>query len=225
MKRIFGGWTHKSDLLSDAMLQAWLIDAEILESDGFGIKVARLRQGNILKIFRVKRWFSSAQLYSYARRFCRNAQRLALLDVPTVKVQHLYHCEDKIRSVVVYAPLEGVTALQMLNAQTLDNQHAQALGAFIADLHDKGIYFRGLHLGNIVLTPEDRFGLIDVSEMTIFPWRLGCRRRFRNFARFWRTFEDKYAFGYQGIHALIQGYHGRCRKVEMKLKEIERHLM
>lgn len=226
MRRLFGGWFYSSELLTEDQYHHLLKSAkEILEQDQHGLKVVRLENGNVLKIFRVKQLISSARIYSYARSFCRNAERLKLLGVPTVQIKNLYHFKESSNTVVVYQPLEGKTVKQLLNEKCMDESLAEQLGQFIAHLHDTGIYFRGLHIGNIVLTPAGDFGLIDISEMSIFPWRLGCRRRLRNFARFWRVFEDKYTFGYSGIHYLIKGYHASCKKVDVKLKEIEKRLL
>jgi len=226
MQRVFGCWFHRSELLTQATYEKLLEHAtEILEQDQHGLKVVRLENGDILKIFRVKHLISSARIYSYARSFCRNAERLKLLGVPTVQVKNLYHFKESSNTVVVYQPLEGKTVKQLLNEKCLTESLTEQLGQFIAHLHDTGIYFRALHIGNIVLTPAGDFGLIDISEMSIFPWRLGCRRRLRNFARFWRVFEDKFTFGYNGIHYLIKGYHASCNKVDVKLKEIEKRLL
>jgi len=226
MRRVFGCWFQHSELLAEDAYQRLIKSAPvILEQDQHGIKVVLLESGDILKTFRVKHLLSSARFFSYARSFCRNAKRLKMLGIPTVEIKNLYHFKASTKSVVVYRPLEGETVKNLLNQELLTDDLAEKLGKFIADIHDSGIYFRGLHLGNIVLTPEGDFGLIDISEMTIFPWRLGCRRRLRNFARFWRTFEDKFMFGYAGIHALIKGYHASCSTVDIKLKEIEKRLL
>jgi hypothetical protein len=60
--------------------------AEIVATDPFGDKVLRLTDGNYLKLFRVKRAFSSARFWPYSRRFADNAKRLAALDVPVPQV-------------------------------------------------------------------------------------------------------------------------------------------
>ena len=51
-------------------------NAEVLEADGHGDKVLRLRDGSFLKLFRRKRLISSAALFPYAERFARNASEL-----------------------------------------------------------------------------------------------------------------------------------------------------
>ena len=87
----------------------------------------------------------------------------------------------------------------------LDDNLAYQVGDFIAKVHALGIYFRGLHIGNIVLTPNGDLGLIDVSELSIY-WHLSRYGRLRNFARFWRSQEDALQFVKANIKALIKGY-------------------
>lgn len=73
--QVFAGFYQRSELLTDKALEDYLANAEILESDArSGIKVAKLADGNKLKFFRVKSWYSSARFFSYARSFCSNAR-------------------------------------------------------------------------------------------------------------------------------------------------------
>lgn len=224
--QIFAGFYQRSALLSNDVLQEYLANAEILETDPrSGIKVAKLANGNMLKFFRVKRWYSSARFFSYARSFCRNAKRLQALNIPTVQVKQLFHCENALRTAVLYAPLAGVTFMQLLKNKTLTQTHVKALGQFIAHLHDLGIYFRGLHLGNIVLTPEGQLGLIDISEMTISPFRLSLHRRLRNFERFWRRKEDQQIFGEKNVALFSHHYAAACQRFPMPEDVIRNTLM
>lgn len=43
------------------------------------------------------------------------------------------------------------------------------IGEFIAHLHDSGVYFRGLDMGNVVLTSSDDFGLIVILKRPFIP--------------------------------------------------------
>jgi hypothetical protein len=224
MKAFLSNWYQRSVLLPDTQLADWLSTGEILEQDHFGIKVVRLTNGDILKIFRVKRKFSSANFFSYARSFCRNEKRLHQLNIPTIQVKQLFHLGSDHKSAVLYSPLVGKTVRELFTRGELTDVHAQQLGEFIARLHDLGIYFRGLHSGNIVLTPEGQFGLIDISEMTIFPWRLERRRRKRNFARYWRNAAEAQSFGLANIQVLINAYCAASQHVRMQEADVARYL-
>lgn len=220
----FFNWYQRSVLLPDTQLADWLSTSEVLEQDRFGIKVVRLANGDILKIFRVKRTISSANLFSYARSFCRNEKRLHQLEIPTIRVKQLFHLEMDSKTAVLYSPLAGDTVRELFSRGELTVQHAQMLGEFIARLHDLGVYFRGLHSGNIVLTPNGQMGLIDISEMTIFPWRLERRRRKRNFARYWRNAAEAENFGLANIKELISSYCAASQRVRMQEVDVARYL-
>jgi hypothetical protein len=159
-------------------LQRLLAAAQVLERDPHGVKVARLPSGTILKLFRRKRLLSSAAWRPYALRFVRNAQSLNVLAVPTVGVRAYWHCPQAQRHVVAYRPLEG----EVLRDRLGDGKAVDwpGLAQFAARLHDRGVYFRSLHSGNIVCVPNGGFGLIDIADLQVLRGPLGIGRRIRN---------------------------------------------
>jgi len=174
--------------LSRAALNQMIVGAKILEADSFGAKVYLLLDGKILKLFRRKRWFSSALLRPYSKRFIDNAAQLEKLGVPTLKVISFHRLESPGMTAVLYRPLPGETLRQITRQSGFSWQHElPALIELIRSLHASGIYFRSLHLGNIVVTPEDKLGLIDVADMRFFktplPERL-VRRNLQHFAHY-----------------------------------------
>ncbi len=158
-------------------------DAEVVERDGFGDKVLLLPDGTYLKLFRRKRLLSSALFYPYARRFADNAGALAQRGIACPEMIGLYRIGSIARDAVHYRPLAGRTLRHIVKAGP-DAAEAEklrrALGAFVARLHELGVYFRSLHLGNIVLTPEGALGLIDVADLSARAGALGALRRARN---------------------------------------------
>ncbi|WP_460045866.1 BUD32 family EKC/KEOPS complex subunit [Pseudomonas sp. S2_H01] len=176
--------------LSKAALDQMIVGASVLEADSYGAKVYRLQGGNILKLFRRKRWFSSALLRPYSRRFIDNAVQLEKLGVPTLKVVHFYALEQPGMTAVLYQPLPGETLRQLAKAPGFS--WAQALPALIGlirELHRSGVYFRSLHLGNIVVTPDKTLGLIDVADMRFFKAPLSESLKKRNVQHFARYIE------------------------------------
>lgn len=160
--------------------------AEVLEADPHGDKVLRLADGTILKLFRRKRLISSAALYPYAQRFANNAAALEKLDIPVPKIIAVMRISELSRDVVHYAPLAGSTLRELARAGlSSDRKHRlkEAFTQFVIYLHDKGVYFRSLHIGNIVCTPDGQLGLIDFSDLRIHPWPLGKYLRARNMRR------------------------------------------
>ncbi|MCU1750755.1 toluene tolerance protein [Pseudomonas sp. 6D_7.1_Bac1] len=178
----------QSSRLPQATLNQMIEGARILETDSFGPKVYLLQDGNILKLFRRKRFFSSALFRPYSKRFIDNAVELQRLGVPTLQSLAFYQLHTSGMTAVLYRPLPGETLRQLSGKDDFNWQHAlPELVELIRCLHTSGIYFRSLHLGNIVVTPDNQFGLIDVSDMRFLraplPRHL-AKRNLQHFARY-----------------------------------------
>ena len=165
-------------------------NAITLADDEYGKKVLELTDHSIIKLFRVKRLISRATIYSPARRFARNAKRLKQLNIPTIDLIELINIKSIQRTAVHYKQLEGITVREYLQSNPLQESFLEKLGEFLALLHAKGVYFRSAHFGNIIVTPEKTFGLIDISDMSINYFSLGYLKRLRNFKHILRLKED-----------------------------------
>ncbi|WP_024658361.1 toluene tolerance protein [Pseudomonas syringae USA007] len=180
--------------------------AEVLEADGTGDKVLRLRDGSMLKLFRRKRLVSSAAWYPYAQRFADNCVTLAQRAIPCPRVLTVCRIAEIERDAVHYDPLAGYTLRQLLGSAISDDSLRMQLGRFIADLHEKGIYFRSAHLGNVILTPEGNLGLIDIADMKTYRRPLRKSLRLRNFKHMLRYQEDRQWLLDNGNPAFLEGY-------------------
>ncbi|MDP3284838.1 MAG: hypothetical protein Q8M56_10465, partial [Desulfobacterales bacterium] len=149
--------------------------------DSFGEKVLRLKDGSIIKLFRTKRIISSALFYPYALRFVNNASKLKDMGISTIAVIDSYKITSIQRTAVHYMELEGDTLRNFITHHSLNGNIAQKLAAFIARLHNKGVYFRSIHFGNILITQNNSFGLIDIADMKIKSHSLDIGKRIRNF--------------------------------------------
>ena len=171
-----------------------LIDgAEILEKDGYGLKVLDTKKGEMIKLFRRKRLFSTALFNPYAVRFVKNAQQLQALCIPTVTINRLLWCADIKRHVVIYQRLEGELLRDVLisEAEGTTSNIFHKFATFIAQLHQSGVYFRSAHLRNILVQPDGELALIDISDMQIKSKPLSLALRQRNFEHILRYQEDK----------------------------------
>lgn len=182
--------------------------AQVLEADKHGDKVLRLADGNFLKLFRRKRLISSAALYPYAQRFADNAEALQRLRVPCPQVIGVYRIPEISRDAVHYHPLPGNTLRQLIAGQTTPANLPEQLGALIAELHGQGIYFRSLHLGNVVQTPEGHLGLIDIADMKAQRRALSRMQRKRNFSHMLRYADDRKWL--MSDHRVIDAYLKHC---------------
>ncbi len=160
--------------------------AAVLEADGFGDKVLRLSDGTMLKLFRRKRFFSSAAWYPYAQRFADNAAALGKRGVPVPRVIEVMRIPSIARDAVHYHPLPGKTLRELCReglAPETEQELKTGFTRFVIRLHDCGVYFRSLHLGNVVYTTDRRFGLIDIADVRIRGGRLSKNQRVRNLRR------------------------------------------
>ncbi len=178
--------------LPDIDYQALRRDAKVIEQDGHGEKVLLLTDGTYLKLFRRKRLVSSALWYPYAKRFVDNAAFLIRAGIPAPRIIALYRVPSILRDAVHYHPVPGLTLRQMFreNSAPLDlSDLRKNLVDFVRTLFARGIYFRSLHLGNIVLQPDGSLGLIDISDLQHQSSALGPRMKLRTIERMRRICE------------------------------------
>ncbi|MEO8492584.1 MULTISPECIES: O-antigen ligase family protein [unclassified Pseudomonas] len=182
-------------------------NAHVIEADGLGPKVLRLEDGRFLKVFRPRRWYTSGSFNPYSERFASNSEQLRTLGIPSPEILNLYEMHDG-SSAVVYTPLPGLTLRQAL--QSLDSSLRESLverfGRFVALLHERGVYFRSLHLGNVLLMDDGEFGLIDVADLRIFPSSLRNALRQRNLNHMQRYPQDRNWLFESHFEQLAQGY-------------------
>lgn len=164
-------------------LQDWLDHGELLEKDSFGPKVVRLADGRLLKIMRSRRTPLLARLQPSAQRFSRNAQRLQQAGIATPVIEECVWIDrHNAVSACLYQPLPGEPLDGLFrNHNPRFVALLPQLGAYIHQLHQRGIYFRSLHLGNILLTADGSFGLIDFLDMRFKRAPLSKRLVRRNF--------------------------------------------
>jgi tRNA A-37 threonylcarbamoyl transferase component Bud32 len=195
-------------------LDALTEGATVLEQDGFGIKVMRLPNQRILKLFRRKRLLSSQLWAPHAQRFAQNAKTLLAKGIPTIQVESVFTVNEINRQAVLYHELPGTTLRQWLREHNGDNAEAliQQFGRFVAKLHAEGILFRSLHFGNVLVTPEQDLALIDIVDMS-FRHRgaLTTKQRIRNFNHIARYAEDRALFTQTGEQSFIEAYLTACQ--------------
>ncbi|MFL1503015.1 MULTISPECIES: O-antigen ligase family protein [unclassified Pseudomonas] len=181
--------------------------AHVIEEDGLGPKVLRLEDGSFLKLFRARRWYTSGRFNPYSERFASNSEQLQQLSIASPPILDLYSLQDG-SSAVRYRPLPGLTlrqALQSLDA-SLRESLIERFGRFMAQLHERGVYFRSLHLGNVLLLEDGEFGLIDVADMRIYPSALRNTLRQRNLKHMQRYPQDRSWLFETHFEQLAKGY-------------------
>lgn len=169
--------------------------------------VRRTVDGRLAKVFRTpKHWFSSDRLWPYASRFVRAARGLHERGIATVRIIERLRVAPG-RDVVIYQPLPGVDLRRALSSDAdKANQWLPPFAAFCAELHRKGIFFRSLHLGNVLHCDDGRFGLIDLVSTSFSRRPLSPTRRARNFRVMFSYTVDRGIIKRFGVDSFVQAY-------------------
>ncbi len=204
--------------LSEHGLVALLQNAAVIEEDGYGIKVACLENGDYLKLYRRKRLLSSALWSPPAKRFATNAERLRQLGIPSPAIVETLLVPDRQLNGVRYQPLPGDTLRNHWRSLDAEQRagEVERFGTFLGQLHDAGVYFRSLHLGNVLILPDQSFGLIDLSDMQISRRPLTRGKRQRNLQHMLRYTEDRHWLTIEHRQQLVTGYAKQCGNATAK---------
>jgi tRNA A-37 threonylcarbamoyl transferase component Bud32 len=198
--------------------------AEVIESDGHSLKVLRLGDGRYLKYFRRKHLISRDLMVAAAVRFARHSRRLVRMQIPTLTVLGLHRIRGSADTIAIYQPLPGQPLRALLSGNQASVQLMYRVGAFIAQLHERGIYFRSLHPGNIIIAiAGSRLGLIDLLDMRFKGRPLSRWQRHRNWLHFLRTRIDWPHLSRQLIDAVLAGYRDASRLPAKDLQRIADH--
>ena len=176
-----------------------LVDRSVvLERDKHGVKVLETDEGLIVKLFRRKRFFSSALL---------NAKALKRLGFHTVDVEKEFYCKPIKRTLLIYRPIPGQTLRSALQPPSSHDQIFEKFVLLLAQLHDKGVLFRSIHLNNIIFKDAmSPLGLIDIADMKIVAEPLSSHARIRNFKHLGRYKVDQESIKKFGVNRFMEIY-------------------
>ncbi|MGZ0655523.1 toluene tolerance protein [Coraliomargarita sp. W4R72] len=184
-------------------------NGKVLEIEGNCPKVILLTEDRILKLFRRKRLLSSQLWITHAARFARNASKLRKRGIPTIQIRSVFSIPAIERQAVLYDMLQGDTLRDWLDANTQSAGliKCKELGVFVAELHSRGILFRSIHFGNVVVQADGSFGLIDIAD-TGFTCLggLSVNQRIRNFHHMDRHDADRSQLAGPMGAAFLQAY-------------------
>jgi hypothetical protein len=180
--------------------------ARLLESDKRGEKVLLTPDDRIIKLFYPRRRLTSARLYPYAIRFWNNTKHLRDMGIATIQCEQLRYDGQQRRHVITYPLLPGTTLRDCLRENRCGEKSLARLAGFMTLLHARGVMFRSIHLGNVLVLEDGGFGLIDVADMTIRPWPLGLFRRARNFRHLLHDRGDRELLGRYGYQRFLMAY-------------------
>ena len=126
----------------------------------------------IIKVWHPKRLITSARLNPYDIRFRNNAVKLRRLGFQTPVVLGWGSIGRDGTRFLCYEALPGRTLRELQPDVDLTGA-----AAFIVRLHDTGVDFRSLHLGNILWDGANGYSLIDLTDCRFSTRSLSLKRR------------------------------------------------
>ncbi|MAZ87953.1 MAG: toluene tolerance protein [Cellvibrionaceae bacterium] len=164
---------------------------KVIEEDLRGPKIVLLAEDRYLKIFYHKSTFSMTTLQSRAKQFANHAVKLKKRGITTAGILDVFRTKDPRRDCVCYHGIPGNTLRDVLSQRPQDKLLSRQLGRYIAQLHNAGVMFSSLHIGNIIQLADGSMGLIDIADMRINIFTLYSRQRKRNFQHIFRYQQDR----------------------------------
>jgi tRNA A-37 threonylcarbamoyl transferase component Bud32 len=153
-------------------------------------KLLEAPDGRMIKIFYPrKKKISSNQFKPYALRFCQNSEKLTALGFIAPKIDEIKYCPELNIYILAYQKIPGE------NTRILTQQNSSVflrdIAKFVARLHQQGVFFRGIHLENLLYHPAMHFVLLDIVDVKINKTALNIFVRYRNLKHLFKTEDDK----------------------------------
>jgi len=196
----------RSTPISTAEFEQLRAGARLLERDYRGEKVLLTPDNHIIKLFYPRRRLTSARIWPYAHRFCNNARQLREKGIITVQCEQLRYDRANRRHLITYPLLPGTTLRDTLREVHNRGDYLEKLASYLVTLHARGILFRSVHLGNILVLENGDYGLIDVADMSIQSGPLGLRKRARNFRHLLHDRGDREQLDSYGYDRFLEHY-------------------
>jgi len=199
------------------------------------------KDNQIIKCFFWKKGLSSRRFFPEWKRFVNHAHLLQQRGITTVTIDACYRVPALGMDCVVYTCLAG-TDLRSLVQNGLEISCGSELRAdptltlfshFLAELHQQGIFFRGIHLGNILQLSGKannkgytdandpacvRHALIDISDLSVSHQPLSLWRCARNMAHAFKTLPDDRYYMQYGLHNFIKQYFSKMNLTNFQQK-------
>ena len=173
-------------------------------ADDLGHRKTFHKKNEIIKIFNVRGYISSGFFNTYASRIIKNSIKLKEHKISSIEITNELAFQYNNRlSGVSYRYIPGKTYRDLGNKIT--KEMITDLAKYISIIHKKGIYFRAMHLGNILLHNKKLF-LIDIAKIHFYPWPLFIFTRARAFRRMIKYQDDIINFGLINYKNLISEY-------------------
>lgn len=206
--------TAMQDIISDQEFNAYSHNSsyKILAANGDKPKVIESETGEIIRFFYPKKkLFSSNKYRPYAVRFSSNAKQLNSMNIAAPTIKSLQYYPPLKTHILRYEKLLGEDARSLLTNSN-PNMIANVI-TFIAKLHEQGVFFRSIHMGNVIIQPNGGFGLIDIADTRFNNKPLSLLQRYRNLKHIIYNLDDAALWNQFGVGRFLETYFAsaKCR--------------
>ncbi len=193
------------EILSPDAFKALIDDknAMVLSTSPQGPKVLQKQNRDIVKLFYRTKWLSSDTWFPKALRFNYNSQRLRTAGFLAPEIKKIFYYPGSKAHILIYNCIPGKDFRELTQHSV---QYLEKLPPFLALLHEKGIFYRGIHLGNLILSLYQTIALIDITDVKSQDTPLTLQQRAKNLAHLMHYRLDNRLFQQYGYRHFLQEY-------------------
>ncbi len=179
-------------------------------------KVFEKNETTIIKLFYWKnKLITSDKLRPRVMRFCNNLESLRNLGYAVPTIDKLQKCPELKFSLVQYEKVEGQDIRTLAKAG--DVEVIQKVADFLANLHQNGVFFRSIHLENLLLQSDYKtFGIIDVTDIQFSARPLSLYKRLRNLRHLLKEKNDRELWQAFGVERFLKLYFSAAKLSPLK---------
>lgn len=168
-------------------------------------KVYEQHGNTIIKLFyRKETWLSSDRIRPRAMRFYKNIQSLQQHGYDVPRVIKMQYCKELKIYLVYYEKIAGNDVRKLADQGRVDL--LDDVIRFIASLHESGIFFRSIHLENLLYKPDGSFALLDITDVRFKSGPLSLYMRYRNLKHLLKERHDRHIWKKFGIDKFLETY-------------------
>lgn len=177
-------------------------------------KVCRTPDGFIIKWFYPRPGISTDKIFPYAKRFIRHSLQLEQKGIESVQVQAWLYDPQTSAHIILYPALEGMTVRDAMTTE-LATQVMDGFVDYVVDMHERGVFFRGIHLGNVLVREVEQgegeipglaYSLIDITDCRVKHNKLNRWERVRNLKHLFSNLVDNEIYTAYGVQRFIDRY-------------------
>ena len=174
-------------LLTDSEYAKLTENAKLVKRTRTKIRLLLSQDNNIIKHIYKRKLLSSSTIWPYITRFIKNAKYLKSKNISVPNVHAAYFYPTLNCYILIYDYVEQPTLHNI--AKNDDFSFFPKLAKFITELHAMGVFFKDIHLDNIIMN-DNEFTLLDLESLQYQRRPLTLRQRARNLAHLFNRKED-----------------------------------